>query len=117
MTNLEKFKDPIDALYFFMEEMHSKDCVTCGAQDYDDHSYGCAGCFAAWLNEKNEVEPVKHGYWIWDECANMDGVPKCSVCGLRSHSGAYAGEDNYCPRCGTKMDGDLGLNEKSEETK
>lgn len=56
MTNLEKFKDPIDALYFFMEEMHPKDCATCGAQNYDDHSYGCAGCFAEWLNEKEDKE-------------------------------------------------------------
>lgn len=51
-----------------------------------------------------EAKPIKHGHWIWDKSANMGAAPKCSVCGLRSHSGAWAGENNYCPVCGAKMD-------------
>lgn len=41
-----------------------------------------------------EAEPVKHGHWIVDE----DGNIKCSECG---HHGVG---DNYCERCGAKMD-------------
>ena len=43
------------------------------------------------------AEPVKHGHWVVDE----DGNIKCSECG---HCGVG---DNYCERCGAKMeDGD-----------
>lgn len=43
------------------------------------------------------AEPVKHGEWVVDE----DGNIKCSECG---HCGVG---DNYCERCGAKMeDGD-----------
>lgn len=52
-----------------------------------------------------EAEPIKHGHWIWDKCADMGGAPKCSVCGRRSHSGAWNGENHYCPVCGAKMEG------------
>lgn len=41
-----------------------------------------------------DAEPVKHGYWIVDE----DGNIECSVCG---NSGVG---DNFCERCGAKMD-------------
>lgn len=57
MTNLAKFGDPVEALYFFMEEVYSEDCVTCGAQGCEDHSYGCAGCFAYWLMK--EADDIK----------------------------------------------------------
>ena len=44
-----------------------------------------------------DAEPVKHGHWVVDE----DGNIKCSECG---HCGVG---DNYCERCGAKMeDGD-----------
>lgn len=43
--------------------------------------------------EHEEAEPVKHGHWVVDE----DGNIKCSECG---HSGVG---DNYCERCGAKM--------------
>ena len=41
-----------------------------------------------------DAELVRHGHWIVDE----DGNIKCSECG---HSGVG---DNYCERCGAKMD-------------
>ena len=40
-----------------------------------------------------DAEPVRHGHWEVDE----DGNVKCSECG---HSGVG---DNYCERCGAKM--------------
>lgn len=41
-----------------------------------------------------DAEPVKHGHWIVDE----DGNIKCSECGHRGVG------DNYCERCGAKME-------------
>lgn len=43
--------------------------------------------------------PVIHGEWIYD---NPTCLPKCSICGKRSHSAAWAGEDNFCGHCGAK---------------
>lgn len=41
-----------------------------------------------------DAETVKHGHWMVDE----DGNITCSECG---HHGVG---DNYCERCGAKMD-------------
>lgn len=49
-----------------------------------------------WVDEMPTVEPIKHGHWIVDE----DGNIKCSECG---HCGVG---DNYCERCGAKMEDD-----------
>ena len=49
-----------------------------------------------------EVEPIKHGYWIFnpkDAIEMMFTLPKCSECGAESPNGG-----NYCPNCGAKMD-------------
>ena len=40
-------------------------------------------------------EPVRHGKWIVDE----DGNIECSECGCHGVG------DNYCERCGARMDG------------
>ena len=40
-----------------------------------------------------DAEPVRHGHWVVDE----DGNIKCSECGHHSVG------DNYCERCGAKM--------------
>lgn len=48
-----------------------------------------------------EVTPIKHGHWI---CENEYNLPKCSVCGKRSHSAEWADEDVFCGHCGAKMD-------------
>lgn len=67
--------------------------VACGAsyiyQDCADNR------IETWVDEMPTVEPIKHGHWIVDE----DGNIKCSECG---HCGV--GGDNYCERCGAKMD-------------
>ena len=41
-----------------------------------------------------DAEPVRHGHWVVDE----DGNIKCSECGH------YGVGDDYCERCGAKMD-------------
>lgn len=50
-----------------------------------------------------DVQPVRHGQWIWDANAphREHGAYKCSNCGCHSDF-----EENYCYNCGTRMDGD-----------
>lgn len=52
-----------------------------------------------------DVQPVKHGRWIWDSNAPYReyGAYKCSNCGCHSDF-----EENYCCNCGARMikDGD-----------
>ena len=48
-----------------------------------------------------EVQPIVYGEWV---CENAYHLPKCSVCGKRSHSGEWHGENSYCGHCGAKME-------------
>lgn len=49
-----------------------------------------------------DAEPVRHGYWI--EAPYLLGMTRyCSRC--RENYGMPHGVFNYCPNCGTKMDG------------
>lgn len=41
-----------------------------------------------------DAEPIRYGHWVVDE----DGNIKCSECGHHSVG------DNYCERCGAKME-------------
>lgn len=59
-----------------------------------------------------DAEPVRHGRWIevrdkFNYCIGM----KCSSCGRRVRN---CGE-NYCPKCGVKMDGGLPHNLGQED--
>lgn len=51
-----------------------------------------------------DVQEVRHGRWIYTECEF--NLPKCSICGSRSHDATYADRDKFCSRCGAKMDGE-----------
>lgn len=52
-----------------------------------------------------EENQVKHGEWslVWVDSGHLDmeKAYKCSCCGSRVANGRY----EYCPWCGTKMDG------------
>lgn len=48
-----------------------------------------------------DVEPVKHGKWIGKPIAGYSTV-RCSIC--RTAYLENAGQWNYCPNCGAKMD-------------
>lgn len=50
------------------------------------------------------VDPVKHGYWILDETIKNPRyqIKTCSLCGCRANRTQF----NFCPKCGSKMDGD-----------
>ncbi len=45
-----------------------------------------------------DVEEVKHGYWELDMY--------CSVCGYLYDTGEYTNANDYCPKCGAKMNGE-----------
>lgn len=53
-----------------------------------------------------DVEPVRHGRWIWRD----DGYSVCSVCGQKApivpqyQDEPITVQTNYCPNCGAKMD-------------
>lgn len=60
-----------------------------------------------WLNTdfdviKSDVEPVRHGQWIKTD----NNTFKCSNCNYEFEHEGYIHYFNYCPCCGTKMDGD-----------
>lgn len=43
-----------------------------------------------------DVEPVRHGHWI-----KFGTLFECSECEI-----SYEQEENYCPWCGARMDGE-----------
>lgn len=51
-------------------------------------------CKMAKERKEADIEEVHHGHWISDE----DGNISCSVCGQHGVG------DNYCEKCGAKMD-------------
>lgn len=57
-----------------------------------------------------DVAPVVHGRWIHsrcDDCSEQFELVKCSQCNHEAYAMAfYVRGGNYCPNCGTKMDGD-----------
>lgn len=51
-----------------------------------------------------DVQEVKHGTW---ENTNTPNQLRCSNCEIIHFIAQYPhGETNYCPNCGTRMDGD-----------
>lgn len=68
-----------------------------------------------------DVQEVKHGHWITKDLVNLKIECKCSECGYIGISNYDSYDDpydfNYCPNCGTKMDGkeDEAENKEVEE--
>ena len=53
------------------------------------------------IQNAHTIDPVQHGKWITESI-----IPTfCSECGHVWEGLRYKG-GNYCPNCGTKMDGD-----------
>ena len=57
-----------------------------------------------------DVAPVRHGQFVPFEDVFMDTCWECSECGLKFYlaDGGTPKENsyNYCPNCGTRMDGE-----------
>lgn len=53
-----------------------------------------------------DVAEVRHGKWIDTKHGGIHGdtIYRCSACGNERE--AYIDEENYCPNCGAKMDGE-----------
>lgn len=63
-------------------------------------------------NELREVDLVKHGKWMYigkQHVHEFQAMNKCSVCKRAVYNVCYVDKVvyfNYCPHCGSKMDGD-----------
>lgn len=53
-----------------------------------------------------EAEPVRHGHWIYhpDDLFPCESKQECSICHAKELF--TLNNENYCPNCGAKMDGD-----------
>ena len=49
-----------------------------------------------------DVAPVVHGRWVPTKAPFMNECEDCSVCGYRT---VWGHRYNYCPNCGSKMNG------------
>ena len=87
------------------DELRRKMCYVCIDTDEETEKGRAKWDSGLWIRYKVfedtliltptvEAEPIRHGHWIVDE----DGNITCSECG---HHGVG---DNYCERCGAKMD-------------
>lgn len=56
--------------------------------------------FLRYVWEAPTIDPVRHGYW---KETDDPWFSACSVCGYIEYECVGS---NYCPECGTKMDGD-----------
>lgn len=63
------------------------------------------------VDNEPTVDPVKHGKWISEKCNHKPYriknpekwvIYKCSICGYSNGRK----QSNYCPECGSKMDGE-----------
>lgn len=56
-----------------------------------------------------DVAPVVHGRWVhsrYEDCSEQFELVRCSQCNHEAYAMAfYVRGGNYCPVCGSKMDG------------
>ena len=56
-----------------------------------------------------DVAPVVHGRWVhsrYEDCSEQFELVRCSQCNHEAYAMAfYVRGSNYCPVCGSKMDG------------
>ena len=74
----------------------------------------CWNCACRAVVDAPTIDPVRHGKWIKTQNPRWPAHEhdKCSICGWWNTKNAQVYEDrkghslNYCPNCGTKMDGE-----------
>lgn len=67
---------------------------------WDGDSYNVVHVIDVLCAPTLDVEPVRHGRWVYDHWCEF----RCSECGNWSESKPYRGKENYCSKCGAKMD-------------
>ena len=72
--------------------------------DWQDCPYICEYATTMRNSYSIDTEPVKHGHWINHLCEDgaTDGI-FCSQCDYEIDRDS---RPNYCPNCGSKMDGE-----------
>lgn len=72
---------------------------------------GLADCIASEIASlpAADVAPVVHGRWVhsrYEDCSEQFELVRCSQCNHEAYAMAfYVRGGNYCPACGSKMDG------------
>lgn len=72
---------------------------------------GLADCIASEIASLPvaDVAPVVHGRWVhsrYEDCSEQFELVRCSQCNHEAYAMAfYVRGGNYCPVCGSKMDG------------
>ena len=103
---------PIDA-----DALKAKFCNHCDERDCKpdatDTVYGCVIADTIDSMPTIEVEPVKHGEWIFQGRRDEDGrnIYRCSGCNFEvgvfpCNFISWRTHEKYCPGCGARMDGD-----------
>ncbi len=63
------------------------------------------------VDESQTIDPVKHGKWILvgtnEHHYETSVEEKCSLCGRYVYRYDTELQDNYCPNCGARMDGEV----------
>ena len=112
---MDEYYSKTDLLHFIRVKTRFLDDAIIGNEGDSARIKGYAHAFEQFENAltescddeipKADVQPVKHGRWIWDSNAphREHGAYKCSNCGCHSDF-----EKNYCYNCGARMikDGD-----------
>ena len=100
----------IDADELSMSKFHPVPYTHITPKDADAESYkwGWNDAVDAIMSEAPTIDPVKHGRWLRTNYTDYDDTWECSECGATwtfLEGTPKDNEANYCPHCGTKMDG------------
>lgn len=76
---------------------------------YSDQKAFCYSWSATWVDAipAADVAPVRHGVWVPTPCPGIENgyLVVCSKCKAEIYVSNDFNPSNYCPNCGTQMDG------------
>ena len=88
------------AEYIACRNCESPDCKGCNLKRLEtmlgNGKFDCLMNENRAINTSADVEPVRHGQWIYRE---FDDEYECSECAKYSYF-----DNDYCPNCGARMD-------------